>query len=78
MLGIKGVDYDILVASEIGETLTDDSKVFINQISYNYSIKENLGVFAGAGIGLERFEKFEDGRLGEHDKYITAGVSYKF
>ncbi len=78
IFAVKNLDYDILVGSEMGGTFTDDDKVFINQISYNYDINDKLGIFVGLGIGLERLEKLEAHRLGEHDKYATAGVSYSW
>jgi hypothetical protein len=77
-LHFKNLDYDILVVSEIGETFTDDEKVLLNQLSYNYDVTDKLSLFAGLGIGLERFEKFESHRLGEYDKFVSGGVSYKW
>ena len=71
---IEGLDYDVLVASDSGETFENDEKVIVNGISYNYDVKENLGVFLGAGVGTERVNNLK----AEHDKFVYGGVSYQF
>jgi len=77
ILGVKNLDYDVLIASDKGETLYDDNKVIINGLSYNYDLNEKASIGIGVGLGLERFEKLEAHRLGEVDKYIYCSVSYK-
>lgn len=78
VLGIKNLDYDILIASGRNSTLADDEKVVINGLSYNYDVTEKLSIGIGAGLGIDRFEKFEAHRLGEMDKFIFASGSYLF
>lgn len=75
---IENLDYDLLIASETGETLDNDNKTIINGISYNYDISEKWSVGAGVALGLKRFERFSSHRLGEIDKYIYGAVTHNF
>ena len=78
IFGIEGLDYDLLILSEIGKTFTNDNKTILNGLSYSYDFGEKIGIFIGVGIGLSRLEKLEKNRLGESDKYAYTGVSYRF
>lgn len=80
-LFVKGLDIDFFIASERGETLTSDEKNGIVGLSYNYDINDKLGVLVGAGLGAKDFldiQKIRDDNNIEIDKYIYAGLSYRF
>ena len=77
-LFIKGIDVDLFAVSKVGETLINNEQAAMGGLSYNYDVNKKLGVFAGAGMGLKRFEKLEDHRYGESDRYVYGGISYSF
>lgn len=78
LFGVNGLDYDLMLVSDNGETFYSDNKGIGNAISYNYNISDKLSVFVGAGINTQRIEKIETHRLGETDKVVYAGVGGKF
>lgn len=76
--GIKGLDIDALIAGEIETMLTNDDKIALTGLSYNYDVNEKLSVGAGVAVGLKRIEKLAEGRTGEFKGGIYAFGSYRF
>ena len=73
----QSVDIDVLVGSEVGDTLKTDEKTIIAGVSYNYSITEDLK--AGLGAGLSAIELSNgDLDIDGEDEYLYACISYKF
>ncbi len=77
LFGLKGLDADVLIESEIGETLTTDEKNILPGLSYNYDFTEDFSI--GAGIAMSGIEiNGDEVDIDERDKYIYASANYKF
>lgn len=76
--GIKGLEVDLLMTSNVGTTLSNDNKGVLLGTSYNYNLNPKLAVNLGAGLELKRFESFNNGETGEVDKIIYGGLKYLF
>jgi len=71
------IDADILVESEVGDTLKSDEKTVIAGLSYNYRITDDFK--AGVGYGASAIE-LTNGNIELNGKaqFIYGCISYKF
>lgn len=76
--GIKNLDIDALIGGEIETMLSNDDKIALTGISYNYDLNDKLSAGIGVAVGLKRIEKLEEHRLGESKAGIYGVITYAF